>query len=105
MIWPSGCRTVSSSIWGVADRQVKIRGHRIELEEIESVLETHPEIRAVTVEVREDLPGDKRLVAFVVTAPGSALNVNHLRAFLKEQLPDPMIPSCVRGIGCPAAHT
>jgi amino acid adenylation domain-containing protein len=78
---------------GRVDRQVKIRGHRIELEEIESVLETHPEIRAVTVEVREDLPGDKRLVAFVVTASGSALNVNHLRAFLKEQLPDPMIPS------------
>jgi amino acid adenylation domain-containing protein len=78
---------------GRVDRQVKIRGYRIELEEIESVLQTHPEIRAVTVEVREDLPGDKRLVAFVVTASGSALNVNHLRAFLKEQLPDPMIPS------------
>ena len=78
---------------GRADRQVKIRGHRIELEEIESILETHPEIRAVAVEVREDLPGDKRLAAFLVTASGSALNVNRLRAFLKEQLPDSMIPS------------
>src|SRR5438128_549749 len=78
---------------GRADRQVKIRGHRIELEEIESVLESHPAIRRVAVEVREDLPGDTRLFAFLVTAPGSALNVSHLRAFLKEQLPDSMIPS------------
>ena len=78
---------------GRVDRQVKIRGHRIELGEIESVLETHPEIRAVAVEVREDLPGDKRLVAFIVATPGSTLSVNHLRAFLKEQLPDSMIPS------------
>ena len=78
---------------GRADRQVKIRGHRIELEEIESVLENHPEIRAVAVAVREDVPGDKRLVAFLVAAPGSALSINHLRAFLKEQLPDSMIPS------------
>ncbi len=78
---------------GRVDRQVKIRGHRIELEEIESVLQTHPDIRGVAVEVREDLPGDKRLVAFIITAPGSTLSVNHLRGFLKEQLPDYMIPS------------
>jgi amino acid adenylation domain-containing protein len=78
---------------GRADRQVKIRGHRIELEEIESVLKAHPEICAVAVEVREDLLGDKRLVAFLVTASGSTLSVNRLRAFLKEQLPDFMIPA------------
>ena len=78
---------------GRVDRQAKIRGHRIELEEIESVLETHAEIGGVAVEVREDLPGDKRLVAFIITAPGSTLSVDHLRGFLKEQLPDYMIPS------------
>ena len=78
---------------GRVDRQVKVRGHRIELEEIESVLETHPEIRGAAAEVREDLPGDSRLVAFIVTAPGSTLSVNHLRGFLKEHLPDHMIPS------------
>jgi len=78
---------------GRVDRQVKIRGYRIELQEIESVLEAHPEIRVAAVEAREELPGDRRLVAFLVSAPGSALSVNQLRAFLKEQLPDYMIPA------------
>ena len=78
---------------GRTDRQVKIRGHRIELEEIESVLGMYPGIRQAVVEVREDLPGDKRIVAFVVGAPRSTLVVNRLREHLKEQLPDVMIPS------------
>ena len=78
---------------GRADRQVKIRGHRIELEEIESALTGHPDIREAVVEVREDLPGDKRLVAFIVVTQGAALSVTHLRSFLKEQLPNYMIPS------------
>ena len=78
---------------GRADRQVKIRGYRIELEEIESVLLTHPEIGGAAVEVREDIPGDKRLVAFIVTTPESELSATRLRGFLEAQLPSHMIPS------------
>ncbi|MGQ0809754.1 MAG: amino acid adenylation domain-containing protein [Nitrospiraceae bacterium] len=78
---------------GRVDRQVKIRGHRIELGEIETALATHAGVREAVVEVREELPGDKRLVAFVVAAPQSALSVEQLRLFLRERLPDYMIPS------------
>jgi amino acid adenylation domain-containing protein len=78
---------------GRIDRQVKIRGYRVELEEIESVLGTYPDLREAAVEVREDLPGDKRLVAFIVAAPGSAVTVNGLRDYLKARLPVYMIPS------------
>ena len=53
----------------------------------------HSDIREAVVEVREDLPGDKRLVAFIVVTQGAALSVTHLRSFLKEQLPNYMIPS------------
>jgi amino acid adenylation domain-containing protein len=78
---------------GRTDRQVKINGYRIELEEIEKALEANPDVRQAVVEVREDLPGDKRLVAFVAAAPGSTLTVATLRDFLQEQLPHYMIPS------------
>jgi aryl carrier-like protein len=74
---------------GRVDQQVKIRGYRIELGEIEVALLRNPGIREAVVLAREDVPGDKRLVAYLVQpAPASA----ELRAFLQESLPEYMIP-------------
>ncbi|AEI66882.1 non-ribosomal peptide synthetase [Corallococcus macrosporus] len=71
---------------GRSDHQVKVRGFRIELGEIEAALRQHPEVREVAVLVREDLPGDKRLVAYVATeAPTEALR-EHLRHSLPAHL-------------------
>jgi amino acid adenylation domain-containing protein len=78
---------------GRIDNQVKIRGFRIELGEIEAVLGQHPAIRETLVVVREDVPGDKRLVAYVIPKQEPALTISELRHFLKEQLPNYMIPS------------
>jgi amino acid adenylation domain-containing protein len=78
---------------GRIDRQVKINGHRIELEEVEAALGAHPEVRQAAVEMREDSPGDKRLLAFIVGAPGSVLPLRSLRDFLGERLPSFMLPS------------
>jgi amino acid adenylation domain-containing protein len=79
---------------GRRDFQVKIRGFRIELGEIEVALGAHPAMRECTVIVREDSPGEKRLVAYVVpTSPEAAPAPTELRAFLKESLPDYMIPT------------
>ena len=77
---------------GRTDHQVKIRGFRVELGEIESVLNQHPSIRQSVVIAREDIPGDVRLVAYMVTRE-PILEVNELRSRLKEQLPDYMVPS------------
>ncbi|ODT43771.1 MAG: hypothetical protein ABS70_07170, partial [Nitrospira sp. SCN 59-13] len=78
---------------GRADRQVKIRGYRIELEEIEAVLNRHPDLERAVVEVREDQPGDKRIVAFMVPRPNNRLGLVQLREQLRGQLPAHMIPS------------
>ncbi|MFP2956444.1 amino acid adenylation domain-containing protein [Myxococcus sp. 1LA] len=80
---------------GRIDFQVKLRGFRIELGEIESALRQHPVIRATVVLVREDTPGLQRLVAYVVTEAEAAttVNVGTLRPFLKERLPEHMVPS------------
>jgi amino acid adenylation domain-containing protein len=78
---------------GRVDRQVKIRGFRIELEEIEAVLNRHPDLERAVVEVREDQPGDKRIVAFIVPRPHNSPGLAQLREQLRHQLPAHMIPS------------
>lgn len=76
---------------GRVDQQVKIRGFRIELEEIEAVLAEHASVQEAVVLAREDVPGEKRLVAYVVFNNESASS--ELRAYLKQTLPDYMIPT------------
>ena len=79
---------------GRIDNQVKIRGFRIELGEIETLLITHPQISEAVVIDSDDIPGSKRLVAYIVeTSSGTSLPQSQLRSFLKEKLPDYMIPS------------
>jgi len=78
---------------GRVDRQVKIRGFRIELGEIEAMLCHHPEVGEAVVAARENGPGEKRLVAYVVPEQGRAATVKELRSFLQQKLPDYMIPS------------
>ncbi|HYU71268.1 MAG TPA: non-ribosomal peptide synthetase [Ktedonobacteraceae bacterium] len=78
---------------GRADYQIKIKGYRIEPNEIASVLNSHPDVQASVVVAREDEPGEKRLVAYVVPAPTAHLTANTLRETLAQQLPDYMIPA------------
>jgi len=78
---------------GRTDHQVKLRGFRIELQEIESVLGAHPAVGAALVAVREDAPGDRRLVAYVVPVDDQAPEDEELRALLKGSLPPFMVPS------------
>ena len=78
---------------GRLDQQVKIRGFRIELGEIESVLAQHPAIRDAAVIAREDEPGQKRLVAYLVAGQETGTTTSDLRNFLSQRLPDYMIPS------------
>ena len=78
---------------GRSDDQIKIRGYRIELGEINSVLNNHPTVQASAVIAREDIPGEKRLVAYVVPAAGAQRNEQPLRESIRQRLPDYMEPS------------
>jgi amino acid adenylation domain-containing protein len=77
---------------GRLDDQVKLRGYRIELGEVESELLRHPGVSAAAAMVREDAPGDPRLVAYVVGRDGSTPAGAELHAFLRERLPEYMVP-------------
>ncbi|MCY1081727.1 non-ribosomal peptide synthetase [Archangium lansingense] len=78
---------------GRIDSQVKVRGVRIELGEVEAALARHPSVRQAAVVLRTEASGDTRLVAYVVPAGDIAPSPETLRTFLREQLPEPMLPS------------
>lgn len=79
---------------GRLDQQVKIRGFRIELGEIEAALARHPDVRQCVVEARDEVPGNKRLVAYLVAAnPAAPPRARDLRGFLQPTLPEYMLPA------------
>ncbi|MEH2267588.1 MAG: amino acid adenylation domain-containing protein [Nostoc sp.] len=78
---------------GRIDHQVKVRGYRIELGEIEGLLGQHPKVQEAVVLMREDLPKNQSLVAYFVANTEIAPTTTNLRNFLKEKLPEYMLPS------------
>jgi amino acid adenylation domain-containing protein len=91
------CRLLSDGaleFLGRRDWQLKVRGHRIEAGEVEAALLRHPAVRRAVVVAREDAPGDQRLVGYVVFGDTEVDNAE-LRAFLRQTLPDYMVPSAI----------
>jgi thioesterase domain-containing protein/acyl carrier protein len=86
---PDGCL----EFVGRLDHQVKVRGHRVELGEIEATLGQHPQVRDQVVVVREDRSGEKGLVAYVVPHDQRAPEIGQLRAYLEGKLPAYMVPA------------
>jgi amino acid adenylation domain-containing protein len=78
---------------GRLDFQLKVRGFRIEAGEIEAALSRHPAVRESAVVAREDMPGNKQLVAYVVYNSEQEPSAGEMRGFLKESVPDYMVPS------------
>ena len=83
---------------GRIDHQIKLRGLRVELGEIEALLAQHPAVREVVVVLRHDGPGEGRLVAYTVGEPGTGPSPEELRSFLRERLPEHMVPSAFVGL-------
>ncbi|GAX39730.1 amino acid adenylation domain-containing protein [Tolypothrix sp. NIES-4075] len=77
---------------GRIDYQVKVRGFRIELGEIEALLSQHPTVQQAVV-IAKEIAGDKRLVAYLLPVSEAAPEISELRSFLKQQLPDYMVPT------------
>ncbi|MEU7872357.1 amino acid adenylation domain-containing protein [Dactylosporangium sp. NPDC049140] len=80
---------------GRLDDQVKLRGVRIELGEIESVLRELPGVADAAAAIREDVPGDQRLVGYVVPAPGAAVDPDEVRRRLRDTLPEQLVPAAL----------
>jgi amino acid adenylation domain-containing protein len=78
---------------GRNDQQVKVRGYRIELDEIESALRAYPQVQNCIVTVQEEISGEKRLLAYIVAGQGQTVRSHELHSYLKERLPEYMVPS------------
>jgi amino acid adenylation domain-containing protein len=78
---------------GRLDEQVKVRGYRVEPSEVSTVLGQHPAVETSVVVAAEDAPGEKQLVAYLVLTPGATVSATALREYLRQRLPDYMVPA------------